>query len=155
MKRLTPDEPLHPPDDSAYETDFVRWIERQVELLRAKQFERLDLDNVIEELESIGSSQRHELKSRLGTLLMHLLKCQFQPERKTGSWLSTLHEQREEISIVLEASPSLRDHVLEYANRAYQSAANRAALETGLPRNTFPATNPFSKEQLLDPDFVP
>ena len=54
MKRRAPDEPQHPPNDSAYETDFVRWIERQVALLRAQQFEQLDLDNVIEEFEAMG-----------------------------------------------------------------------------------------------------
>ncbi len=155
MKRRAPDEALDPPDPAAYEHDFVRWIERQVRLMRAKQFAQLDLDNVIEEFDAMGRSQRHELRSRLEALLMHLLKCQFQPERKSGSWLGTLREQRSEVARLIEASRSLRKQVPDHADRAYEAAHDRAAAETGLSPSTFPAANPYSADQLLDPRFVP
>lgn len=153
MKRA-PNAPLHPAD-AAYERDFALWIAQQAELLRAKRFEQLDLDNLIEEIETVGRSERHELRSRLEQLLLHLLKCQFQPERKSGSWLATLYEQRTRIAAIGKDSPSLKRVIVQFANEAYPHAVRLAAYETGLPASTFPAANPYSKDQLLDPDFIP
>jgi hypothetical protein len=140
---------------SDYETDFVLWIEKQVELLRAKEFDELDLDNLIEEIDSIGKSLRLELGSRLKVLLIHLLKCQFQPEKKSSGWLGSIEEQRSEILDLLEQNPSLRREVSNGAQGKYASAVRRSCIETGLPASTFPAENPYSSDQLLDPDFIP
>ena len=147
----TPD----PTDPADYESDFVLWIDRQVELLRAKQFEQLDLENIIDEMESMGKSMRRELKSRLGVLVLHLLKCQFQPEEKSSSWLGSIHEQRTQVLDLLEQNPSLSREVAQGAARAYRLARQGAALETGLPVSTFPDENPYSGDQLLDTDFFP
>jgi hypothetical protein len=153
MTRIAPDDPTHPPD--AYERDFALWIAHQAELLRARRFEQLDLDNLIEEIETVGRSERHELRSRLEQLLLHLLKCQFQPARKSGSWLGTLYEQRTRIAAIVKDSPSLRRVIVQFANEAYPHAVRLAGYETGLSPSTFPAANPFSRDQLLDVDFVP
>lgn len=135
--------------------DFVRWIERQRALLRNKQFDQLDLDTLIGELDSMGGNVRRELKSRLETLMMNLLKCQFQPEPKSRAWLGAVREQRSEIERILEQSPSLDAVIAEYADHVYKAAFERAGAETGIPRAAFPQANPYTKEQLLDPDFVP
>jgi hypothetical protein len=159
MHHPTSSNSLRPPDDAPdpadYESDFSLWIERQVELLREKKFEQLDLEHVIEELNDMAGSLRRELKSRLRILIMHLLKCEFQPQRKSGSWLGTLAEQRDEIEGIIEESPSLARHIRQFADQAYRPARRRAALETGLPLASFPAASPYSKDQLLDSDFVP
>lgn len=159
MHHPTSSKTLRPPDDAPdpfdYESDFVLWVERQVDLLRARQFEKLDLEHVIEELGDMAGHLRRKLKSRLETLIMHLLKCQFQPERKSGSWLGTLREQRSRIEDILEESPSLARTVQHYADKAYKAARDRAVLETGLPASRFPAANPYSQNQLLDSEFVP
>jgi hypothetical protein len=158
MNKLSGDTFL-PPNDATdpadYENDFLLWIEKQVELLRAKKFEQLDLDNLIEEMDSMGKSLRRELGSRLKVLLMHLLKCEYQPEKKSGSWLGTIHTQRDDIAALLEENPSLRREVPERAQRAYASAVHGASLETGLPETTFPSAIPYSTDQLLDPRFFP
>lgn len=150
---------LRSPDDAtdpaAYERDFALWIDAQLEILRARKFEQLDLDNVIEELDAMGKNQRHELRSRLETLLVHLLKCQFQPDHKSGSWIGTVHEQRSQIVHLLQASPSLKNFVSEYATASYAGAVRRAAAETGLPRAVFPLKNPYANNALLDLEFVP
>lgn len=135
--------------------DFILWIERQCALLRNKQFDQLDLDTLVKELDSMVGNQRRELKSRLETLMMNLLKCQFQPEPKSRAWLGTVREQRSEIERILEQSPSLDDVIAEYADHVYKAAFERAGAETGIPRAAFPQANPYTKEQLLDPDFVP
>ena len=159
MNQSTPVDALRRAGDVAnpadYEQDFVLWIDTQLALLRAKKFDQLDLDNLIEEFDSMGRSEHRELKSRLEVLLMHFLKCQFQASRKTRSWLSTIIEQRSAIDRHLEQSPSLRQHVGAYANKAYAAAVALAANQTGLQRSKFPSENPYTPQQLLDPDFFP
>lgn len=134
--------------------DFILWVERQRALLQNKQFDQLDLDTLIKELDSMGGNERRELKSRLETLMMNLLKCQFQPEPKSRAWLGAVREQRSEIHRILEQSPSLDELVAEYADHVYKAAFERAGAETGIPRAAFPQTNPYTKEQLLDTEFV-
>jgi len=138
-----------------YESDFVLWAQCQADLLRLKKFEHVDVDKLREEVEAMGRNEHDKLASRVETLIMHLLKCQFQPEHKSGSWLGTLREQRSRIARLTKQSPSLDNVVMQYADESYDSAADRAAAETGLGRSTFPISNPYTKEQLLDPRFVP
>ena len=134
--------------------DFIVWVERQRAFLLNKQFDQLDLDTLVKELDSMSGNERRELKSRLETLMMNLLKCQFQPEPKSRAWLGAVREQRSEIQRILEQSPSLEGVVAEYADHVYKAAFERAGAETGIPRAAFPQTNPYTKEQLLDTEFV-
>ena len=138
-----------------YEQDLALWYERQITLLRERRFDQVDVENLIEELRAAMIKERRELASRLRVLLMHLLKCQFQHHRISGGWLGTLAEQRGEIESLLEGSPSLRATVMQVAEKAYPVAVRLAAYETRLPASVFPASNPYSKEQLFDFDFVP
>ncbi|RJG11543.1 DUF29 domain-containing protein [Massilia cavernae] len=135
--------------------DFVLWTERQRALLREKNFEQLDLDRLIGELDAMAANVRRELKSRLETLTMNLLKCQFQPEPKSRAWLGAIREQRSEIERILEENPSLGSYIAEYAAHVYHAAFERAGAETGIPRAAFPQTIPYTRQQLLDPYFVP
>lgn len=155
MNQLTKRNPQGPPGAADYESDFVAWVERQAALMRAGQFSELDREHLLEELESMGSNEHHELRSRLIVLLAHLLKCRYQPQRKCRSWFSPLSEQRDQIALRLERSPGLRLYLDRYINAAYRSAVNRAALETGLAKSVFPATPPFSQGEVLDNDFIP
>src|SRR5688572_9316464 len=86
--------------------DFALWIDEQVELLRARNFEQLDLNNIIDEIESMGEGQRRELGSRIEILQVHLLKCQIQPARRSSSPLESIDEQRSQILRLLKHSPS-------------------------------------------------
>jgi hypothetical protein len=138
-----------------YEEDLALWYQRQAELLRERRFDQLDLENLIEELEVAGKNLRRELNSRVRVLLMHLLKCQVQHERISGSWRGTLSEQRAEIRDLLSENPSLAPGLMQVADKVYPSAVERAAAETGLPESSFPCANPYSIDQLLDPRFIP
>ncbi len=158
MKQLTQSNALRPLDDTGpftYEDDFLVWIVHQAELLRANKFDQLDITNLIEELTAIAGSQRRELQSRLDILIAHLLKCRYQPSHKSGSWLGTLRVQRSEIGRLIEQSPSLDQYIVPYAAKVYSTSLGLAADETGLPASQFPADNPFQRNELLDPDFVP
>jgi hypothetical protein len=141
--------------DVEYERDLALWYARQAELLRERRFDQLDLDNLIDELEAALGNLRRELGSRLEILLIHLLKCEFQRQRVSRSWLSTLDEQRSQIAKLLEENPSLRPSAMEVAAKVYPLAVRRAATQTGLPRSAFPPANPYSKDQMFDFDFVP
>jgi hypothetical protein len=141
--------------DVEYEQDLALWYARQADLLRERRFDQLDLENLIEELEVAKKNLERELNSRLRVLLMHLLKCQFQHGRISGSWRGTLSEQRAEIRDLIEENPSFRPGLIHVAAKVYPMAVHRAAEETGLPESTFPAANPYSSEQLLDRHFVP
>ncbi|CUI04763.1 DUF29 domain-containing protein [Massilia antarctica] len=139
----------------SYEEDFLLWLEPQVSLLRVGRFELLDVDNITEELEGTMRSERRELENRLDVLMTHLLKCQFQPQRKSRSWTSTLGTQRTRIKRLIRDSPSLRNQVLPFAQQAYRPAMEAAHEQTGLPLPTFPDALPYTQQQLLDNGFVP
>jgi len=135
--------------ETLYDEDLLAWAEQQAALLRAGDLDRLDVEHLIEELEALAGNLRRELRSRLEVLLLHLLKQEFQPNRRSRSWLSTIIEQRARIADLLEESPRLRGRVEETMRRAYPVAARRAAVETGLPRSRFPAELPYSLAEVL------
>ena len=159
MNQLTDSKSLgpaeRPPDEAAHDADLVLWADRQAYLLRHGRLDELDRENLIEELEQMARSERRELRSRLSVLLIHLLKCQYQPERKSSSWMATLSEQRSQIAFQFDDSPCLASHLMTYANKVYTSAVTRASQETMLPENTFPVANPYTPDELLDLKFIP
>jgi len=140
---------------SLYETDFYGWIQRQAAMLRGRNLAGLDFDNLIEEVESMGRSEKRELESRLEVLLMHLLKWRYQPERRGASWRLTIKDQRDRIADHLHDNPSLKGSLSETYGRAYRYALTGAALETGMRKSAFPPECPWTFEQAMDDDFWP
>lgn len=138
-----------------YETDFNQWIEETAQNLKDGNFNAVDLENLIEEIESMGSNNKREIKSRLIVLLMHLLKCKYQPKKQTRSWIATINTQRNEIELVLEDSPSLRPYLTANIANCYQKARLDAATETKLPLKTFPVECPFTQDQILTAGWFP
>jgi hypothetical protein len=140
---------------NTYQTDFQRWIEEQAAFLKGSQFERLDISHLVEELESMGARDRRELINRLAVLIAHLLKWQYQPERRSMSWRLTINEQRRQLALILEDSPSLRVRLPEFLSRAYANGMRAAVDETGLATFPFPAECPWALSQLFDETFWP
>ncbi len=140
---------------SIYEMDFYLWTQEQATLLREGCLGALDVPNLVEEIDSLGRSQRHELRSRLRVLLIHLLKWQYQPERQGPSWESIISEQRIHIDELLIDSPTLRSQVPTILPHAYALSRQSAQRETRLPLSTFPETCPSAVEQVLDDTFWP
>ncbi|TFW31681.1 DUF29 domain-containing protein [Massilia horti] len=155
MNRLDtpPAEAIAPAAD--YSSDFALWLTEQARTMRARRFDLLDIDNLCEEIEGMARKEHRELQSRLEVVLVHLLKCKFQPEQRSSNWVGTLEEQRGQIARILKDSPSLARRVMEYADAEYPRAAVVAARETGLAIATLPGSNPFSQAELLDRDFIP
>jgi len=138
-----------------YETDFYGWIQSQADSLRDGNLASLDVDNLIEEIESMGKSQQRALESRLEILLMHLLKWQFQPIRRAPSWKFTIREQRKRIADHLMKNPSLTSRIPDVYAEAYGYALMKASEETGIDEMALPAACPWTFEQAMDADFWP
>lgn len=137
-----------------YDQDFSLWIETTVEKLKQKQLDHLDWENLIEEIESLGKSEKTALQSNLRILLMHLLKWQYQPERRSNSWSYTITEHNIRINKAFKDSPSLERYFAEIFDDCYQDARKLATKETGLDINLFPANCPFSQEDVLNSDRI-
>jgi hypothetical protein len=151
-----PPRPAAPIDHgAAYGEDFVLWTRSQAALIRAGRFDLVDRENLAEEIESLGVSDRRELCSRIEVLMMHLLKWQFQPMHRSRSWRSTIRSQRGRIERVLKQSPSLRREMAEISREEYALAREAASSETGFALDTFPNSLPYSPEQILDETFFP
>jgi hypothetical protein len=141
--------------DTSYETDLYAWTQAQAAALRAKEWERMDLANLAEEIESLGSEQAHAVESHLAILLMHLLKWRYQPARRSRSWRLSIRNARIEIRKRLRRSPSLRPELPTILLDAYADARKLAMDDTGLPLATLPEACLWNLEQLLDEDFLP
>ena len=138
-----------------YEEDFFLWSETQAEALRARRLEDLDWENLAEEIESLGRSDKREIRSRLIVLLTHLLKWQIQPGARCGSWRGNIREQRRQLRELLDESPSLRSRFESSLPEVYDHARNRAIDETALVPELFPTDCPFRTASLLDDDYLP
>jgi hypothetical protein len=141
--------------NSLYDQDFYAWANDQARLLRAGKLSEADVDHIAEEIESIGKAEKRELVSRLEVLLMHLLKWEFQPERRGKSWTATIRVQRNRLMSHLADNPSLKRLIPQTIEAAYGNARIEAAEETGLDEALFPETCPWVFEQIVDPAFWP
>lgn len=144
-----------PPGQDSYETDLYLWTRAQAELLRAGRRGEIDLHHLAEEIESVGGSQKSEIRNRLAILLQHLLKWEFQPGSRKYGWRASIVEQRLQIDGLIELSPSLRAFPGLVLTKSYRLARVRAADETGLGERAFPETCPYALKQILDEQFYP
>jgi hypothetical protein len=134
-----------------YEADETAWLETMAELIREGKTQELDYAHLQEYLTDMAKRDKREVRSRLVTLLAHLLKWAHQPTNRNGSWQATILTQRSELEDLLE-SAVLRQHAVDVLSNAYGKALKQAALETGLPVKSFPATCSYTLEQILTQD---
>ncbi|MDW6024630.1 DUF29 domain-containing protein [Mesorhizobium sp. BAC0120] len=146
---------LEKPKDSLYERDFYAWLQDQAAKLRARSHNDVDWENLAEEVESLGRSEKKEIRTRLALLIHHLLKWQFQPGRRSESWRITISEQRLWIPESIEDSPSLKGYPEEIFEKAYAEGRRQAIKETGVPAEVIPPEPPFSVADALDGHFWP
>jgi len=141
-----------------YDTDFVEWTERMAELLRERRFDEMDLEQVAEEIEGLGQSDRDAVRSQLRRLLAHLVKQTIQPERTGSSWRTSIVNARQEIDVRTESSPSLRRHLEDVLQKVYRRAVKDALDETDLAARAaefrIPDTCPYTLSELLEGDLT-
>ena len=141
-----------------YEQDFYLWIRTTINQLQARQFERVDLENLLEELASMGRSEKRTIENLLIQLLVHLLKLTYwtgEKARNEGDWKGEIRNFRRQIIKEVKDSPSLKPYILEIFDECYLSARKNASDRSKLPLDTFPAIAIGSLEQILDEDWFP
>ena len=138
----------------AYETDFYAWLLQNAQLIRQGQFSEIDQENVAEELEGMARSDKRQLTSRLAVLLAHLLKWEFQSDKRSSGWRGTIREQRKRILKLLTESPSLKHELSLQLIDAYDLAIIIASNDTGISEFDFPNQCPFTLKQILDENFL-
>lgn len=138
-----------------YDTDVVAWASEQARLIRAGRFDLLDLEHIAEEIEDVGKSEQRELMSRMAVLLSHLLKWQFQSERRSRSWENTISIQRKRIAIALKKTPSLKASLndADWQEEAWLDAISQAQTETGL--DVFPDSCVWKMSDILTEGWLP
>ncbi len=123
--------------------------------MRAGRFSELDIEHIADEIDDVGKSEKREFASRMAVLLAHLLKWRLQPDRRSRSWRSTIHTQRERIELAIEDTPSLKTVLNDarWRRDAWLDARTQAERETGI--DDLPLDCPFSMEEARNPDFWP
>ena len=139
----------------SYEKDFYSWTQEQAALLKNGRFSELDIDNLIEEVESMGRSEKRELESRLTALLLHLLKWKYQEVRRGRSWQLSIDEQRIQFEETLNENPGLKPKLDEIVKKAYKLAVIKAARETKISKSVFPECCPWTLAQFIEDGFYP
>lgn len=139
----------------AYHEDFHQWAHDQAALLRSGRVRDADLANIAEELETLGRSEAHALRSHLKQIICHLLKLAHQPERATRSWTNTIARARQDVEILLDENPSLRARLPEIFEKATRDGRALAVLETGLSEAVFPRIQEFTLDEVRKPAFLP
>ena len=141
--------------DNLYQTDFNLWLMETVNLLRKGDVEKLDLENLAEEIEDMGNSRKDALESNLIRVLQHLLKWKYQPQKRNNSWKASITEHSLRLNRAFKKSPSLKPYFDDVFAECYTDARLIAAQETGLDINVFPNVCPFERMNVLNPQYLP
>ncbi|MEA5621310.1 DUF29 domain-containing protein [Cronbergia sp. UHCC 0137] len=133
-----------------YETDFNLWLEQTACLLKEGKLDQLDIENLLEEIEGMSRSEKDALESNLIRVFQHLLKWNYQPQKRSPSWSYTIIEHSRRLNKAFKNSPSLKRHFDSVFDECYYEACKAAAVETQSLLATFPELCPFSKSDVLN-----
>ncbi len=134
---------------SLHNHDFYKWTLSQAHFLKTGDYKKLDIDHLIEEMESLGNSEKSKLESHLTILLMHLLKIKFQPAMHTRSWDLSIKNSRYHAIDTYKDNPSLKQYLPKIFKNAYFTARLKAMDETGLEEKVFPLECPWTIEEIM------
>lgn len=138
-----------------YERDFYSWAKEQAALIRAGRLDALDAANLAEEVDDMGESVARALRSSYRVILLHLLKRQHQPEKRSRSWTNSIGRERDNAAFEIEKQPGLKPRRKELLREAYRLARREAARQTRLALATFPEECPYTPGQVEDEAFLP
>ncbi|MGU3539350.1 DUF29 family protein [Methylobacterium sp. A54F] len=138
----------HRPD--IYGLDLYAWAFAQAQHLRRGAFSSLDALNLAEEIEDLGNEIYNRLESALRITLMHLLKWDHQPARRTRSWTLSIRAGRRTVEKTLDRHPGVKGRLSQALTEAYGDARLEAVAETGLDEDTFPAACPYDFDTIMN-----
>ncbi len=137
-----------------YDTDYYLWLQQTAKSLANHHWDDLDWDNLLEEIESLGRREKKAIKSNLRSIILHLLKWNYQVNKRSQSWIYSIAEHRQRLYDDFETSPSLKRYCQEIFLQVYEEARKLASKETGLPLRHFPEDCPFLLENILDENWL-
>ena len=132
-----------------YEEDTHAWALEQADLLKAGHFADLDLINLADEVADVGRREYDKLESDLARVIQHLLKWDYQPDRRSRSWVNTVEEHRRRVARHLDQNPSLKGRRDEALSEAFLRGRGDASIETELPMAIFPVDVPYTWDQVM------
>lgn len=154
-----PDQARRDAMPTAYDKDIIQWAEEQARFLRSGHFDKLDLENLADEVLEVGKSEVRELKSRMAVLLAHLIKWAWQPSHRGRSWQNTIRLQRKQIHFLLKDTPSLKYKMtkddLDFWESVWLDATLLASKETGIDPAVFPEILPWDTDQVMQEGWMP
>src|SRR5437016_1033822 len=137
-------------EPSRYDRDLYSWAVEQAALLRAGRIAEADVLNIAEEIDDVGNEQYAKLESALRLILLHLLKWDHQPQRRSRSWWASVSVHRKHVQRVLRKNPGLKPFVDEAVTEAYETARIEAAAQTSLEEDVFPLECPYSWTEIME-----
>jgi hypothetical protein len=143
---------IKPTTDHLYEQDFYAWSKAQADLLRAGRFSDLDLEHLIEEVDDLGESLKRSVRSRLRTIIEHLLKLEHSPAQDPrGGWYDTILTQRSDL--LDELTPSIRREVEPTLGDLYDRTRENTATSLrkhgeNAAADALPRACPYSLDQI-------
>lgn len=132
-----------------YETDFDKWLSEQMIFLKKKDYDHLDIEHILEEMEDLGSSNKNAIESHLIVILLHMLKQKYQPDMNCNSWNASIAGARASIRKIIRRNPSLKNYPQSVVDECYEDARDGAPKESGVKSNTFPKTLPWNLKEIL------
>ena len=132
-----------------YDTDVYSWALEQARLIREGRWDEIDLDNVAEEIESVGKSEHNALESSLARVIQHMLKWDYQEGKRTRSWVGSIDVDRVRATLRLEKNPGLKSELDDIMRSAYRLAVAYARKDTGLSRSVFPESCAYDFEAVM------
>jgi mannitol-1-phosphate/altronate dehydrogenase len=127
-----------------YDEDYYGWVVQQVDHLKNSEFDRLDIEHLIDEVLSLARNEIDKIENFIETIFMNMLKIKYQPHMHTKSWDLSIKISSHKTKDILEDNPSLKPHLREIINDSYESARLEAAKETGLNEEIFPEECPWT-----------
>ena len=134
---------------TAYKQDIHAWALEQIELLKAGRFDEIDALNIAEEIQDVAEREYDKLQSALAIILLHMLKWEHQPERRSRSWQNSIVEHRARVERQLRKFPSLKSRRGEAVEEAYEDARRWCEIETRIPEVDFAFSCPYDLEEIM------
>lgn len=138
---------------TAYDLDFYTWTLEQAAALRGRKLSALDIDNLAEEIEDLGKEVFAELRNSFRVILVHMLKWDHQPERRSGSWAGSIETHRLDIEDIVRDNPALRPRQEEGVELAFRQARIKAAVEMKRDKASLPTACPYTLDEILNRPF--
>ncbi|MEL7035548.1 MAG: DUF29 domain-containing protein [Cyanobacteria bacterium J06592_8] len=137
-----------------YEQEYDQWLSETVKLLKNRELDQLDYENLIEELEALGRSEKNAVKSLLLQIIIHLIFYQYwqsEFERNRNHWSGEIITFRVQLEDKLTSN--LKKYLANELPKIYSNALLIAQKKTQL--NTLPESCPYTLTQLLDKHWFP